>query len=89
MDNFNEEEWELIAQVKEKEREHQIKTIERLNHLNSMPLHKRLQEKGEEEKLQEFKETSEHVFKKKGKGEFKDYWDKFLETGLSINKWNE
>ena len=88
MDDFNEEEWELIAQMKEKKIEIDKKEVARLNHLRTLPIHKRLLEVGEEEHLKTFKATLAFVFKKKGKGKFEDYWKAFLDTGITINKFN-
>ena len=91
MENFNEEEWENIALVKEAERKREIQNIERMKYLASIPFHKRLQEKGEEERLTRWQEISQDTFKKKFKdlGRFEDYWKEFVNTGISINQWEE
>ena len=87
MDEFNEEEWERIALLKEAERNREIEEIKRLKYLSSIPFHKRIQEKGEEEVLARVKATQKDIWKKHGKGSFKEFWDIFLKTGISIKEY--
>lgn len=81
---FDEKKWEEIAKLKESLRDREQKEIERLEELEKMPFHLRIQQEGQEEQLERVKAVQEETFFKKyaemeNVGDlFNEFWLLFL-----------